>query len=214
MLFRMDKAIDRLERIAKGTSVRSMVLISRAPESYTFLGGQVCPDDPSHPSSIGIATALKARSCHKYLFLRRKTQSQSESRHQILFGISWGCLYSWTAWYELEVQWLCTQYTLYTGTGKTHTLIELIRQLTTVTPSNPKSQRLLVCGASNLSVDNILERLLALPTQDGRGKLKVTRIGHPARVMAHQGILDNTLEVQATRSDQVWMNLALTYCAC
>jgi len=92
---------------------------------------------------------------------------------------------------------------LYTGTGKTHNLIELIRQLTTVTPSNPKSQRLLVCGASNLSVDNILERILALPTQDGSAKLKVTRIGHPARVMAHQGILDNTLEVQATRSDQV-----------
>lgn len=88
MLFRMDKAIDRLERIAKGTSVRSIVLISRAPEPYTFLGGQVCPDDPSHPSPIGITTALKARSCHEYLFLRRKTQSQSESRHQILFGIS------------------------------------------------------------------------------------------------------------------------------
>lgn len=92
---------------------------------------------------------------------------------------------------------------MYAGTGKTHTLIELIRQLTTVTPANPKSQRLLVCGASNLSVDNILERLLALPTQDRSEKLKVTRIGHPARVMAHQGILDNTLEVQATRSDQV-----------
>ncbi|KXN82375.1 DNA polymerase alpha-associated DNA helicase A [Leucoagaricus sp. SymC.cos] len=88
------------------------------------------------------------------------------------------------------------------GTGKTHTLIEIIRQLTAVTPANSKPQRLLVCGASNLSVDNILERLLALPAQGKSEKLKVTRIGHPARVMAHQGILDNTLEVQATRSDQ------------
>ncbi|KAF9450011.1 P-loop containing nucleoside triphosphate hydrolase protein [Macrolepiota fuliginosa MF-IS2] len=87
------------------------------------------------------------------------------------------------------------------GTGKTHTLIEIIRQLTTVTP-NSKPKQLLVCGASNLSVDNILERLLALPTPERGDKLKVTRIGHPARVMAHQGILDNTLEVQATRSDQ------------
>lgn len=94
---------------------------------------------------------------------------------------------------------------MYTGTGKTHTLIELIRQLTAVTPSNPEPQRLLVCGASNLSVDNILERLLVLPTKDRNEKLKVTRIGHPARVMAHQEILDNTLEVQATRSDQVWI---------
>lgn len=89
------------------------------------------------------------------------------------------------------------------GTGKTHTLIEIIRQLT----SNPLDQgtRVLVCGASNLSVDNILERLLALPLPEkGMGKpLKVTRIGHPARVMAREDVLDATLEVKAGRSDQV-----------
>ncbi|KAJ7720843.1 AAA domain-containing protein [Mycena metata] len=86
---------------------------------------------------------------------------------------------------------------------KTHTLIEIIRQLTSITPANPKPLRLLVCGASNLSVDNILERLLALPASEkATGKLKVTRIGHPARVMAHQGILDSTLEVKAGRTEQ------------
>ncbi|KAG5636874.1 hypothetical protein H0H81_006535 [Sphagnurus paluster] len=88
------------------------------------------------------------------------------------------------------------------GTGKTHTLIELIRQLTTVSPSNPKPLKILVCGASNLSVDNILERLLALPTGTKGQKLKVTRIGHPARVMAREGILESTLEVKAMRSDE------------
>ncbi|KAH9854233.1 P-loop containing nucleoside triphosphate hydrolase protein [Lenzites betulinus] len=88
------------------------------------------------------------------------------------------------------------------GTGKTHTLIELIRQLTIVTPVNPKPLRLLVCGASNMSVDNILERLLALPAPENGAKLKVTRIGHPARVMAHEGVIEATLEVQASRSDQ------------
>ncbi|KAI8998635.1 P-loop containing nucleoside triphosphate hydrolase protein [Trametes punicea] len=88
------------------------------------------------------------------------------------------------------------------GTGKTHTLIELIRQLTTVTPSNPKPLRLLVCGASNMSVDNILERLLALPPPESGSKLKVTRVGHPARVMAQEDVLDATLEVKASRSDQ------------
>ncbi|TFK91033.1 P-loop containing nucleoside triphosphate hydrolase protein [Polyporus arcularius HHB13444] len=88
------------------------------------------------------------------------------------------------------------------GTGKTHTLIELIRQLTTVTPSNPKPLRLLVCGASNLSVDNILERLLALPAPASGTKLRVTRVGHPARVMAHDDVIETTLEVQASRSDQ------------
>lgn len=72
-----------------------------------------------------------------------------------------------------------------------------------ITPSNLKGNRVLVCGASNLSVDNILERLLALPVLDKTAKLKVTRIGHPARVMSHGGILDSTLEVKATRTDQV-----------
>ncbi|TFK53080.1 P-loop containing nucleoside triphosphate hydrolase protein [Heliocybe sulcata] len=89
------------------------------------------------------------------------------------------------------------------GTGKTHTLIELIRQLTTTSPSNPKPLRLLVCGASNLSVDNIVERLVALPsTSEKEGKLKITRIGHPARVMAHEGVLDATLDAKAGRSEQ------------
>ena len=82
-------------------------------------------------------------------------------------------------------------------------MIELIRQLTTVMPSNPKPLRLLVCGASNLSVDNILERLLALPAPENGAKLKVTRVGHPARVMAQDDVLDATLEVKASRSDQV-----------
>ena len=89
------------------------------------------------------------------------------------------------------------------GTGKTHTLIEIIRQLTSASTSNSKAKRVLVCGASNLSVDNILERLLALPVPDKAAKLKVTRIGHPARVMSHEGVLDSTLDVKATRTDQV-----------
>ena len=94
------------------------------------------------------------------------------------------------------------------GTGKTHTLIEIIRQLTTASTSNSKANHVLVCGASNLSVDNILERLLALPVLDKAVKLKVTRIGHPARVMSHEGVLESTLEVKATRTDQVSVNLA------
>ncbi|KAJ3864268.1 P-loop containing nucleoside triphosphate hydrolase protein [Lentinula novae-zelandiae] len=83
------------------------------------------------------------------------------------------------------------------GTGKTHTLIEIIRQL-----ASTSSKRILVCGASNLSVDNILERLLALPVSDKSPRLRVTRIGHPARVMTHQGILEATLDMKAARTDQ------------
>jgi DNA polymerase alpha-associated DNA helicase A len=89
------------------------------------------------------------------------------------------------------------------GTGKTHTLIEIIRQLTSITPVNPRPLRLLVCGASNLSVDNILERLLALPTPPQGAKLAVTRVGHPARIIPHEGALNSTLEAQAERSDEV-----------
>ncbi|THH27192.1 hypothetical protein EUX98_g6997 [Antrodiella citrinella] len=88
------------------------------------------------------------------------------------------------------------------GTGKTHTLIEIIRQLTTVTSVNPKPLRLLICGASNLSVDNIMERLLTLPAPSKGDRVKFTRIGHPARVMAHEGVLDATLEAKSYRSDQ------------
>ena len=93
-----------------------------------------------------------------------------------------------------------------TGTGKTHTLIEIIRQLTSPSEHGAdKKKRILVCGASNLSVDNILERLLAIPPPEKgkRAPLTATRIGHPARVMANQGVLEATLEVKASKSDQV-----------
>ena len=63
---------------------------------------------------------------------------------------------------------------------------------------------MLVCGASNLAVDNILERLLALP-----GGVRATRLGHPARVMSHEGVLDATLDAQAARSDQVSIYLVV-----
>lgn len=90
------------------------------------------------------------------------------------------------------------------GTGKTHTIIEIIRHLIfPPTGSQEKPKRVLVCGASNLAVDNILERLLLLPPGPRGEKAKVTRIGHPARVMSREDILDSTLEVQSTRSDEV-----------
>lgn len=58
------------------------------------------------------------------------------------------------------------------GTGKTYTLIEIIRQLLA------QNKRVLVCGPSNISVDNILERL------HGHVKgNKLIRIGHPARLL-------------------------------
>lgn len=58
------------------------------------------------------------------------------------------------------------------GTGKTRTLVELIRQAIL------KGQKVLVCAPSNLGVDNLFERLLA------RG-INAVRIGHVARVLPH-----------------------------
>lgn len=74
------------------------------------------------------------------------------------------------------------------GTGKTYTLIELIRQLV------QKGERVLVCGPSNISVDTILERL--------NGKLpgdQLLRIGHPARLLSSN--LQHCLDIVSTTSD-------------
>lgn len=69
--------------------------------------------------------------------------------------------------------------------------------------ANPQTLRVLVCGASNLAVDNILERLLALPVTKSGDRINVTRVGHPARVMSDDSVLDSTLDMKAGRSDEV-----------
>ena len=56
------------------------------------------------------------------------------------------------------------------GTGKTTTVVELIRQIVLL------GGRVLVLAPSNVAVDNLLEKLLA------RGE-KALRLGHPARVL-------------------------------
>jgi DNA polymerase alpha-associated DNA helicase A len=74
------------------------------------------------------------------------------------------------------------------GTGKTYTLIELILQLL------KQGQRVLVCGPSNISVDNIVERLaLTSPSTP------IVRLGHPARLLP--GVLNHSLEVLTRTSE-------------
>lgn len=72
------------------------------------------------------------------------------------------------------------------GTGKTHTLIELILQMV------QRKLRVLVCGPSNVSVDNIVERLAP-------NKVPVVRIGHPARLLP--SVLEHSLEVLTHTSE-------------
>lgn len=56
------------------------------------------------------------------------------------------------------------------GTGKTTTLVELVRQAVA------RREKVLVCAGSNLAVDNLLERLTA-------AGVRTLRLGHPARVL-------------------------------
>lgn len=89
------------------------------------------------------------------------------------------------------------------GTGKTYTLIEIIKQL-----SLKQNERVLVCGPSNVSVDTILERLALdfepkSSTKERRSKSQrktgmrdpsqLIRIGHPARLL--DSCLKHSLEV-------------------
>ncbi|CAJ0553549.1 Ff.00g120610.m01.CDS01 [Fusarium sp. VM40] len=72
------------------------------------------------------------------------------------------------------------------GTGKTHTLIELILQMIKL------NQRVLVCGPSNISVDNIVERLAP-------HKVPILRLGHPARLLP--SVVDHSLDVLTQTSE-------------
>jgi ATP-dependent RNA/DNA helicase IGHMBP2 len=72
------------------------------------------------------------------------------------------------------------------GTGKTTTVVELIRQ------AIRRGDKVLACAPSNLAVDNLLERLVAAGEQ-------VVRLGHPARVMP--GLREHTLDMQVEEHD-------------
>jgi ATP-dependent RNA/DNA helicase IGHMBP2 len=66
------------------------------------------------------------------------------------------------------------------GTGKTTTVVELIRQAVR------RGDKVLVCAPSNLAVDNLLERLLDAGEQ-------AVRLGHPARVLPQ--LREHTLDL-------------------
>lgn len=72
------------------------------------------------------------------------------------------------------------------GTGKTYTLIELIRQLVA------RRCRVLVCGPSNISVDNLVERLAP-------HNLPIIRLGHPARLLP--SVMNHSLDILTETSE-------------
>ncbi|PWN35983.1 P-loop containing nucleoside triphosphate hydrolase protein [Meira miltonrushii] len=82
------------------------------------------------------------------------------------------------------------------GTGKTTAVAEMVLQLAIV-----HQKRVLVCGASNLAADNLLERIVS---KGGdvlkRSHIGITRIGHPARVL--QSLMTATLDYQSQHSSE------------
>ncbi|XP_055802390.1 uncharacterized protein LOC129871491 isoform X2 [Solanum dulcamara] len=72
------------------------------------------------------------------------------------------------------------------GTGKTTTVVELILQ------EVKRGSKILACAASNIAVDNIVERLVP-------HRVKLVRLGHPARMLPQ--VLDCALDAQVLRGD-------------
>ena len=66
------------------------------------------------------------------------------------------------------------------GTGKTTTVVELIRQ------AIARGEKVLACAPSNLAVDNLLERLV-------HAGERAVRLGHPARVL--EELQEHTLDL-------------------
>ena len=84
------------------------------------------------------------------------------------------------------------------GTGKTTATVEYVTQ------EVARGARVLCCSASNIAVDNLVERLMRVRS-DAMSKLgsgaqaKIVRIGHPARLL--ESVLDASLEAQVLKSD-------------
>ncbi|KAL2651637.1 hypothetical protein R1flu_019765 [Riccia fluitans] len=72
------------------------------------------------------------------------------------------------------------------GTGKTTTVVELILQ------EVKRESKVLVCAASNIAVDNIVERLAC-------HKIMMVRLGHPARLLPQ--VLDSALDAKVMKAD-------------
>ncbi|XP_073107835.1 uncharacterized protein [Elaeis guineensis] len=72
------------------------------------------------------------------------------------------------------------------GTGKTTTVVEIILQ------EVKRGSKILACAASNIAVDNIVERLFPY-------RVKLVRLGHPARLLPQ--VLESALDAQVLRGD-------------
>ncbi|GBG66021.1 hypothetical protein CBR_g55000 [Chara braunii] len=72
------------------------------------------------------------------------------------------------------------------GTGKTTAVVEVITQ------EVKRGSKVLACAASNIAVDNLVERLV-------QNRVKVVRMGHPARLLPQ--VLESALDAQVLKAD-------------
>jgi len=83
------------------------------------------------------------------------------------------------------------------GTGKTTTVVEIVLQ-----EALRRKQRVLVCAASNVAVDNLVERIQKkvqeIPSLKGK-KFRMVRVGHPARLLPQ--VLNCCLDSLVLQSD-------------
>lgn len=79
------------------------------------------------------------------------------------------------------------------GTGKTTTLVEIIKQ-----NCLKYKQKILCCAPSNIAVDNLVERLSGIDEKFGR--IRMIRLGHPARLL--ESIQEYSLDSVLSRSEQ------------
>jgi superfamily I DNA and/or RNA helicase len=90
------------------------------------------------------------------------------------------------------------------GTGKTTTIVEAIKQIVT-----RRREKVLVCAPSNIAVDNIVEKLAA-----SAGKVKLVRMGHPARLL--DLVMQHSVDYNIDHGDdiklfKIFVEIWLTY---
>ena len=78
------------------------------------------------------------------------------------------------------------------GTGKTTAVVEYISQ------EVARGSRVLACTASNIAIDNLVERLMKVKLPGG-GEMRLVRVGHPARLLP--AVLAASLEAQLLACD-------------
>lgn len=106
-------------------------------------------------------------------------RSPYEDKGKPLTNVENWCDNSLNEWQQLAVKRAisCDFYSLIhgpPGTGKTKTVCEVIQQLCT------RKKKVLVTAASNIAVDNIIERLEAM-----KSTFKIVRIGNPTRSLEY-----------------------------